>query len=289
MFFSVFFYSISNIVDSYQSNHLFSQTSILVFVSKAFGILFLPIFIFFPPTIPPSNLLLLIFATSLLEVVYQIPYFLALRNIDTTAVAALFSIKRAIIPILAFCFLGEVLTMQQYIGLTFIVFASFVISFNPKEFRLNKGFYWMVLVSLLLALQRLLYKFNFEQGLSVMNLFFWSISIELFLATSLLIITGGQRELLKKFHILKKEKSIFILNEILNQAGSITALFALKILPVSIVEAMYSLTSVFVILGKKISIVKNSRLLDQEVRVVSDKKLAYSLISIVLGVFLVLV
>jgi drug/metabolite transporter (DMT)-like permease len=291
MFLTIFLYSISNVIESYQSNNLFSQTSIFVFISKAFGILILPIFLFFPPTVPDNYTLLLIFATSFLEVAYQMPYYLALRNIDTTAVVALFSIKRAIIPFLAFYFLGEVLTTQQYIGFVFIVFTSFVISFDPnsKGLRLNKGFYWMTLASAMLALQSLLYKFNFEQGLSVLNLLFWSTTIELFLSFALLLVTGGHRELVKKLYILRQNGKSFILNEFLNQTGNILSLFALKILPVSIVEAMYSLTGVFVILAKKIPLIKNSNLLDGEVKMISDKKLTYSLITIVLGVFLVLV
>lgn len=289
MLLAIFLYSISNVIEGYQSNNLFSQTSIFIFISKAFGILLLPIFLFFPPTVPNTTTLALIFATSFLEIAYQMPYYLALRNIDTTAVVALFSTKRAVMPILAFYFLGEVLATKQYVGLAIIVCASFIISFDLKKLKINRGFYWMVFASFILAIQSLLYKFNFEEGLSVLNLLFWSITIELFLSLLLLIITDGHKELVRKFHLLQQNGKSFIFNEMLNQVANTLSLFALKILPVSIVEAMYSLTGLSVMLAKKIPGIKNSKFLDREIKTTSDARLFLSLGLIVIGVFLVLV
>jgi drug/metabolite transporter (DMT)-like permease len=285
----IFLYSLSNVIESYQSNNLFSNTSIFVFISKVFGLILLPIFLFFPPTFPGWNIMIFVLLASIFEVGYQMPYYLALRSIDTAAVVALFSIKRIFMPVLAYFILGEILTNSQYFGILLIVISSFLISFDMGKFKINKSFYWMAIASAMLSLQSIIYKFNFEEGLGVLNLLFWSILIEFVLATVLLLITRGYIELFEKVNLLREEKWLFIFNELLNQVANVLSLQALKILPVSIVEAMYSLISFTVILIKSYLRRQKGRMLNNDVQVVGGVKLAIAITILSVGVSLVLI
>jgi drug/metabolite transporter (DMT)-like permease len=192
-------------------------------------------------------------------------------------------------PVLAYFILGEILTNSQYFGILLIVISSFLISFDMGKFKINKSFYWMAIASAMLSLQSIIYKFNFEEGLGVLNLLFWSILIEFVLATVLLLITRGYIELFEKVNLLREEKWLFIFNELLNQVANVLSLQALKILPVSIVEAMYSLISFTVILIKSYLRRQKGRMLNNDVQVVGGVKLAIAITILSVGVSLVLI
>ena len=52
---------------------------------------------------------------SLIDTFYQIPYYYAVKHVDTSIMAALFSIGKIIVPILAYFVVGEHLTSSQYV------------------------------------------------------------------------------------------------------------------------------------------------------------------------------
>lgn len=55
-------------------------------------------------------------AVSFISVFYLFPYYAALRETDTSVVAALFSLERVFVPLWAYLIVGEVVKPSQYVG-----------------------------------------------------------------------------------------------------------------------------------------------------------------------------
>ncbi len=118
-----------------------------------------------PHLLHPLQLLLLFFVAAT-EVFYLFPYYWALRVADTSVVTSLFTLGDMLIPLLAFIFLGEVLTIHQYIGFFCIVIAALALTFDPKKLRPNRALVLMFIVGILLAVRAILLKAVYDQGAS---------------------------------------------------------------------------------------------------------------------------
>lgn len=101
---------------------------------------------------------------GMIDVFYQIPYYEALRRGDTSVVVAWFSLGYVLVPVLAYLMVDEKLSFVQYAGFGIIIAASVVLNIeNPRKIKINKAFYLMLLSSLLLSLQAVLYKYALEK------------------------------------------------------------------------------------------------------------------------------
>ena len=90
------------------------------------------------PTLPS---LTVIFIVGAIDVFYQIPYYIALRKVDTLITVALFSLGKVSVPILAYFIVGEKLSIMQYVGFGIILLSSFLLNFNRKQLKLNIAFF----------------------------------------------------------------------------------------------------------------------------------------------------
>jgi len=285
-------HSISCIVDSHFSNNLFKRPTTLIFYSTAITPIFsIPlIFLFGTPEIPPIEIVPLILAIGAIEVMYQIPYYKALKKLDTSIIVSLFSLSRILIPVLAFFMVGERLSIVQYIGFFLIIAATFIMSISRKDrkFKLSAAFWMMALVALILAFANIFEKMTLEK-ISWFSLAFWYMLTATGLSWLFLIGRESRRDIVASFGTFRKNFKLFMMTEYFNAAALFAGLYALSILPVTVRSSISSTQPMFTLffgwLFKKIGYARHIK---EEIskRDLIKKILGY--ITIIIGVVMII-
>lgn len=209
-FISPILHGFANILDNYLANKLFKKLSTLIFYSSILNVVFLPfVFLIQIPDLPPAHLLPFFLLIGLIEVFYLFPYYKALQSEDTSVITALFSLGRIFVPILAFIFVREVLHFTQYLGFLIIVISSAAVTFKGQiKFRLNKSFLYMLLCSLLLSIEAVIYKYLFE-NVSWSTGFVWPVVISFVIGMCFLFVTKLREDIvINRKNFLKKSAHI---------------------------------------------------------------------------------
>ena len=242
-------HGLSNILDRHLADTLFKRLTPLVFLSSCTGLFLLPVvFLIDAPQLVSTNLLTIAFLIAGIEVLYIYPYYWSLKHIDTSIVASLFSLGKVSVPLFAFVLVGEVLSPMQYVGFVLIILSSVTLTFDWKKLRFNQAFLLMLFVSMILAIQAVLFKFLFEQGVSWGTGVTWVTIFEFLIAFTLVIIPVNFGELKRSFKNVRKVGPVFILNELLGWVGNVTGYYAVFLIPVSIAKAIATTQPVFVLL-----------------------------------------
>lgn len=244
-------HALSSIIDNYFTGTVFKNAWVQIFYVTFFWILFLPFTFFFGmPSVPPLHLFPFLFLIGFIQVVYAYPYLMALRHEDTSVVNSLFSLGKIFIPVLAFFFLGEMLHGYQYLGFVLIISGSAFLSLVDRAtFRLNKSFSYMLLCSLLLAIDSVIYKGLFSQ-MSWSTAFFWS-NIFSFLVTFIILIFFSKirHEVVAQRSLFKKHFWLLGWNEILVFSGTVATTLAISLAPaLTLMKSIESLQPLFVLL-----------------------------------------
>lgn len=241
-------HALSCIVDAHFSNNIFKKVPSLVFYATISNIIIIPFLFFFgTPIIPPLEILAILFIISLIEVCYQIPYYHALRNIDTSIVVALFSLGKISVPVLAYFIVNEKLSLTQYCGFGIILLSTFLLNFDIKKLKINIAFFLMLVVSVLLSLSSVLSKYSL-QSVDFVTVLFWGSIFATSICLSLLLLPQYRTDIVSTFPQYKKRIKLFLSNEILNQGGTLALTIALAYLPVLVVESIESSQSIFTLL-----------------------------------------
>ncbi len=287
-FFAPILHALSCIVDSHFSNNIFKKTSSLVFYATITNMLLIPFLFFFgTPSIPPFQIFIVLLMIACVEVFYQIPYYSALRHVDTSVVVALFSLGKVAVPVLAFFIVDEKLEFAQYVGFGIIVLSAFCLNFDIKKLKLNIAFFLMLIVSLILSLSSVLSKYSLQR-VDFVTVLFWISSLATLIAFSFLLIPSYRKDIVHDFSIYKSKLKLFFLNEFLTQSGSLASTVALVHLPVLITKSISSSQSIFALLEAYLLYkIFGNRFKEDFSKKTTVKKLI-SYISIIVGIFLVL-
>jgi len=246
------FHSLANLIDSYLSNHRFQGTWIMIFWARLFAVLFLPLtFLLGLPRLIPFQLWPIVIIISLIEAIYLYPYYQALRAADTSAAVALFDLGKLLIPLLAFFVVKERLAPAQYLGFILILASSIFLSLHrglTARWRLNRAFWYMALVSILLSVEVVLYKYLFQSvswstGFAATTIGSFIVATILFAATQARR-PKAHRELLN----LQGNARLFVAAELVNFLGSGASTLAITLAPVTLVSAVGSIQPLFVLL-----------------------------------------
>lgn len=247
-FFAPILHSLSCIIDAHFSNSIFNKTTSLIFYATITNIIIIPfLFLFGTPTLPSWSLLTVIFIVAAIDVFYQIPYYIALRKVDTSITVALFSLGKVSVPILAYFIVGEKLSIMQYVGFGIILLSSFLLNFNRKQLKLNIAFFLMLIVSLALSLASVLEKYSLKE-IDAVTLMFWMVLFSTSISFSLLFIKNIRQDIINTFPKYKKTISLFLSNEVLSQGGTLAMIIALSQLPVLTIKSINSSQSIFTLL-----------------------------------------
>ncbi len=247
-FVSPILHGFSNILDNYLANKLFKNLWTLIFYSSLLNAVFLPFVLLIQvPDLPPLEFLPLFLLIGLIEVFYLFPYYKALQNEDTSVITALFSIGRIFVPILAFFIVKEVLSLPQYIGFLIIIISSVAVTFNGRmKFRINKSFLLMILSALLLSIEAVIYKYLFE-NVSWSTGFVWPVIFSFVISLFFLFIPKPRKDIIENRKNFIKNLPIFASEEILTFGGSATAVYAISLVPVTLVKGIASFQAFFVL------------------------------------------
>ncbi|OGL98165.1 hypothetical protein A2318_01465 [Candidatus Uhrbacteria bacterium RIFOXYB2_FULL_45_11] len=239
----------ANILDNYLTNQRFKNIWTLTFYSTLFNALFLP-FIFFieVPGIPPVSAVPFLLLVGTIDILYLFPYYKALQSDDTSVVSALFSLGKILIPLFAFLFVGEQLHLTQYLGFFILILASASLTLNHRGvFRLNASFFYMLLCSILLAVEAVAYKHLFDQvGWSTG--FVWATCVSTMVILGFLFVTHIRRDIFKHTKDLKRNAPVFILEEFLTFGGSAASTYAISLVPVTLEKSIGAFQPLFVLL-----------------------------------------
>jgi drug/metabolite transporter (DMT)-like permease len=242
-------HGLANILDNYFINRLFKNPAVLVFLAPAFGLMALPfIFAFTRPGFPPISLLPFIIIVGLTDVLYLYPYYKALQTADTSIVTALFSLGKIFVPVMAFFLVGERLDLLQYAGFfVIVVSAAFLTMDDYRKLKFNRSFLWMLLCSLILAFETVVYKYIFNNTAWATG-FSWAVIFSFLLVLPMLFIKKYRSQIGSSMGKARRSLHLFVMENILALAGTAGFTFAISVASVTLVSGIGSLQSVFVIL-----------------------------------------
>jgi len=255
-------YAVAEIFDEYLSNRGFKNISSLIFFACLLNFAFLPILFFIQrPTMPPIHLIWPIVGVALTNILYLYPYYKSLKIEDTSVVSAFFSFGKIIIPVFAFIFVGEILQLREYVGIGIIIVGNILLALHikkksifevfhlaKKKFQLSKAFYLILFASTLLAIEGILFKYMFEQGISWSTAVGGQLLISGFLGIFVLLAFPKTRQ-----HIIKDRKKfkhsggIFFIEELFTFLALGAETYAISIAPVSLVKGIGMSIPIFVL------------------------------------------
>jgi drug/metabolite transporter (DMT)-like permease len=238
----------ANILDNYLADKLFARLAPLVFFGTIFELLTVPVIWYLdPPSATPVVLLGILFVVSIIEVSYLFPYYWSLRRADTSVVASLFSLGKIFIPLLAFYFVGERLTLPQYAGFLILILSSVLLTLDFRKMRLNVVFFIMLGTSLALSLQAILLKYVYEQGMGWGTSVIWTCSFQFFMGLALMVWPANRAELRSSISRAKQVGLVVFGMEAFSVGGSLGSMLALYFIPISIAKAIAATQPIFVL------------------------------------------
>ncbi len=254
-----FVWSIVNIADHYliskysEANKERSSGGLVLFSSliAIFFAFFIMVFTKGIFDVSISDQLLLI-ASGALTVVWIVLYLYALEIEDTSAIVPWFLTIPIFGYILGYLFLGETLSIKQFVGSAIILLGVVFISFNffDKEKKTKrKPVFYMLLVCLIVAISGIIFKYVTIEGNFWVSSFWEYFGLGLTGFLIFLFIPKYREEFM---HMNRTGgKKIFIVNivtEFLTISGNLVTNFALLLAPVAMVYLVGSFQPAIVLL-----------------------------------------
>ena len=242
-------HSLSNIFDAYIVGNLFKKVSTSIFFSNITNILGLVVLLMMGEVhLLSQQALPYAVLVSFISVFYLFPYYAALRETDTSVVAALFSLERVFVPVWAYLFIGEVVHSGQYVGLGIIIVTTVILNIqDPKKIKLNKAFWLMLFSAVILSFQGVLYK-KVLQDTDWLSVAFWCFFMVFVIRWSMVLFKPLRRDVVAEFPKYKDNFGKFCLIAVIDQLGTLAPIYALSIVPVLVETSVSSTQPIFVVL-----------------------------------------
>lgn len=261
----------------------------MIFYISLMNAVFLPLTLFLgKPTLPEGSIWFCYIILALIDIIYLYPFYTAMKVIDTSIVAALFSLGQITIPIMTYFVLGEMLSLTQYIGFMIIIMASIALSIKGSKIpKLNRAFYYMVGASLLRAFYVVLEKYVLDLDGNWVNMVIYPNLISGFIPFSFFLVGKWRTDIVKNFPPYMHKFKIFALNEFLCFLGLVCTVYGLSGLS-PVVSASIGATQPIFLLSISFLLLNRFgfRLKEKITRKVMMKKL-FCFVLIILGVVLV--
>ena len=243
-------YGFNNIINGLLINKLFPNKYVLIFFKSITNLLFVPLILFWGmPSFPGYNFLFLYFILGTLDLVYVIPYYNALKNIDTSIVGALFSLGRILIPIMTYFFLGEQLKLSQYIGFSLIVLSSLALSIKNFHFpKINKAFYLMLLSSAIRSVFAVIEKYTINADGNWINKLVYPPIFTTLLPCLLLFSSKYRKLIAEKTAIFKSKIFVFLSMELFSFIALAVMFYILPHISAVLKTSISSTMPIFILL-----------------------------------------
>lgn len=237
----------ANIVDGHFSNHSFRDVWVLLFYLGVIEIVFSPLLLLYAyPTILPLGSIALLGVVTILDFVCLGLYFKALQRTDTSIVAALFSLGKIFVPLLAFFLLDERLSLHQYVGFLIIIICSTILTTRWKRgtLKINASFVLMGLSSLGFSLQGVLYKLALEQVHWTDGFFYTTFfSVPIFIG----IFWWKHTSIQSHWRAFRRSWRLMTLESGLGFVSHLAGTLAFALAPVTLIKGIYATQSLVVL------------------------------------------
>lgn len=249
--FATFLWAFVILIDDNLLKNVYRSARFGAVISGLFG--FVPSFylfmtnenlIFKPAVVVPA------IASGVLTIIFYYFYFRTLQTDEPSVAVALLSLAPAIVPFLAFIFLGEVLHLSQYIGLGLILFMAFILSIiDARKLKFSKAVPFAVVGSISYAAVSILAKYAYKQA-DFRTVYVW-VAFGFGVGGLIFLILGKNRN--KEFKKVIKKAPILLLlilmgAELINIAAEFSQGFAISNGPVSLVRGIEGTQPIFVLL-----------------------------------------
>lgn len=220
------FAAMAVIIESHLSNRTFKHPTTMVFYVSISNALFLPLLLFLgTPTMPSPEVWGCYLILAAIYIGYLYPYYLAMKVIDPSIVAALFALGQVSVPLLSYFWLGDKLDFAQYVGFAVIILSSVALSIKGRKIpKLNRAFYYMVLASLLVAFAEVLKKYTLIEDLSWINLAIFPGAISGMIPLAFLLVKPWRKDIVRNFPPYLKKCRLFVVNEFICFLGMVRGL-----------------------------------------------------------------
>ncbi|MFH1978355.1 MAG: EamA family transporter [Candidatus Aenigmatarchaeota archaeon] len=242
-------HGLANVIDNHFTNNLFKRTTTLIFFASFTNVLFLPLILLldFPSLITIQQIPFFIIL-GFTGIGYLYPYYKALQNDDTSVVVSLFSLGKIFVPVFAFLLIGEILNTIQYIGFFIIILSATLLTLKGKQkFKLNSSFFWMILCTIIIAFEVVIYKYVFTI-VSWGTGFTWATLFSFLFILPLVFMTKTRHGIKSQIKTFKENFRLFAFEEFLTFSGSAAFTFAISLTSVTLVSAISSFQPVIVLL-----------------------------------------
>ena len=286
---SPLFYAFAVIIESQLSNRTFKHQTTMIFYISLMNAVFVPLVMFLGwPSVPSTAAIVCYVLLAFLDIVYLYPYYTAMKVIDTSIVAALFSLGQITIPVMTYLWLDERLSLTQYIGFAIIIMSSIALSIKGTKIpKLNRAFYYMVGASLLRAFYVVLEKYVLIEDGNWINMVIYPNLISGFMPFVFLLVGNWRKDIVRNFPPYLHRFKIFAVNEFLCFLGLAYGVYGLSGLS-PVVSTSIGATQPIFMLGLSYFILKHFGLpLKEKLTARIIMKKLYCFVLIILGVVLV--
>ncbi len=243
-------YAVAEATDDFFVNKRFKHPVTLVFFSSLFNLVYIPILIFFKsPEFPPIHTIPIFILLGFVNAAYLYPYYKGLQTDDASVAISFLAIERVMIPVLAFMLVGEILEPIQYVGIFLIIVSVVALGLHHRKSKLkfSKGVWYMTAAAFFLALEGVILKVLFQQGVSVSTALTGEMSVSLVFGMSLLLWGTMRKQIKYEIPTFIKLAPLFLVEELFTFLGLLTEAYAISLTSVSIVKGI-TMTSPFFLL-----------------------------------------
>lgn len=285
-----FFCAMAVIIESQLSNRVFKHPTTMIFYVSITNALFLPLVLMFGmPSMPSAEVWGCYLLLAAISIGYLYPYYLAMKVIDPSIVAALFALGQVSVPVLSYLWLKEKLDFAQYIGFAIIILSSIALSIKGKKIpKLNRAFYYMLAASFLVAFAEVLKKYTLVEDLSWVNLAIFPGIISGFIPLTFLSVKSWRKDIAKNFPPYLKKCRWFVINEFVCFLGMVCGVYALSGISPVVNISILSTQPIFMLGFSYLLLKKFSVPLQEKITMQVMMKKLFCFALIILGVMLVI-
>jgi len=285
---SIFCFSSASIIEKFIIEKHLPNYMIVTILSEIFYIISIMFLLFFVKIIiPPTNILLITLGAGILYFLAFIFYFKAVKLEEISRISSLIlSFNPLFVVLIAFIFLGEILTLNNYIGITLIIIASILISLRKKiKFELSPAFLLILFCALGIAAKGIMIKYVLDY-INVWNAIFWE-GVGAFLMASPFILFY-HKPLLKTILTNKKPVIYMSIPSIASVIGDILLVFALSYQFVSLVASVGATQPIITFSLMVLISIFAPRILKEEIKRSTLITKAIAIVISIVGVLLVI-
>lgn len=222
----------------------------IFYLYAVYFVLSFGVFLVATPTLPPLGAFLFLVPIAVCDVLYLGPYYKALKVADSSVVAALFSLNRIFVPLLAYLLFNEILQPIQYAGFVVVIVSCSLLLLNFErvgDFFNTRALYYMASAAFILSAQGFLYKYAFAYT-DWASAYFAVVVLAFAMSALTLVLPSTRANVWKQYSYAMTALPFIVLEEAFAAVGNSLDVFSLDKLPITIEKTIQSTSPLFVLL-----------------------------------------